>query len=121
MENPEKKKVDEIWKDAVAKEKEGYKEREEFFPDEPTFIFFISTLGMQASIALGDIPNPISDKQEVNLSQAKFFIDTLSIIKEKTVNNLSLEEDNFLDSLLYELKLRFVAKSKDANKGEQKP
>ncbi|MEW6170105.1 MAG: DUF1844 domain-containing protein [Candidatus Omnitrophota bacterium] len=116
MDNPSEKKIDEAWKEAIEKEKQKEKpeDKEGFLPETPDFIFFVSTLAMQASIALGDIPNPATNKQEVDLKQAKFFIDIISLIKEKTVNNLNLEEDNFLDKILYELRVRFVEKSNEA-------
>ncbi|MBU2541173.1 MAG: DUF1844 domain-containing protein [Candidatus Omnitrophica bacterium] len=121
MESPEKKKIDEDWKKTAKEEKaqkpegaEGDDSKDGFLPDEPNFTFFVSTLGMQASIALGDMPNPVTKEQKVDLRQAKFFIDTLTMIKDKTSGNLALEEDNFIDTLLYELKMRFVEKSKGA-------
>lgn len=115
MEDFEKKKVDDSWKEAVDKEKETGIEKEETLPEAPDFAFFVSTLAMQAAIALGDLENPMTNKKEIELRQAKFFIDTLSMVKEKTHGNLSLEEDNYLDSVIYELKMRFVEKLQ--NKG----
>jgi len=115
MEDFDKKKVDDSWKEAVDKEKQGDIKKEEALPEEPDFAFFVSTLAMQAAIALGDLENPMTNKKETELRQAKFFIDTLSMIKEKTHGNLSLEEDNYLDSIIYELKMRFVQKIQ--NKG----
>lgn len=117
MEDFEKKKVDESWKDAAEKEKVPDLNKEEALPEEPDFAFFVSTLAMQAAIALGDLENPLTNQKQIDLRQAKFFIDTLSMIKEKTHGNLSLEEDNYIDSVVYELKMRFVQKSQ--NKGAQ--
>lgn len=115
MEDFEKKKVDDSWKEAVDKEKETGIKKEEALPDEPDFTFFVSTLAMQAAIALGDLENPMTNNKTLELRQAKFFIDTLAMVKEKTRGNLSLEEDNYLDSVIYELKMRFVQKMQ--NKG----
>ncbi len=114
MDNPTEKKVDEAWKEAAEKQKENIDDKDSFLPQTPDFTFFVSTLAMQASIALGDIANPVSNKQETDLNQAKFFIDILSIIKEKTTGNLNSEEDSFLDKIIYELRMRFIEKSKNS-------
>lgn len=80
---------------------------------EASFGLFISSLMMQAVSALGDIENPVTKKKEMNLSHAKFMIDTLVMLQDKTRNNLTKEESDMLDGFLYELRMRFVAKNKD--------
>ena len=107
-----KKRVDESWKDAISKEKGEVKSEQEFTPPEPTFSFFISTLALQASIFLGLIPNPATNKTEKNLDQAKFIIDTLDMLKEKTNNNLQDEEKTLLENTIYELKMQYLSVSK---------
>jgi uncharacterized protein YjaG (DUF416 family) len=87
--------------------------KNDFVPPEPDFNFFITTLALQASIALGTIPNPASNKTEEDLTQAKFLIDTLAMLKEKTKGNLTPEETNLLENLLYELRMQYVAKQKE--------
>ena len=59
-------------------------------------------------IALGLIESPITKKFEKNLRQAKFLIDTLDMIKEKTEGNLSQEEKELLENILSNLKLNYV-------------
>src|SRR4030042_3796667 len=108
----EQKKSDESWKEAVEKEKETLKKEEKFVPPDPDFKFFITTLSLQASIALGQIPNPAINKTEEDLTQAKFLIDTLGMLKEKTKGNLDQEETNLLENLLYELRMIYVNKQK---------
>jgi hypothetical protein len=116
----EKKKVDEAWKQQAEKEK---KDSPEQSPEDPRetpvpeadFNFFITTLAVQASIALGAMPNPTTEEVEVNLTQAKLIIDTLGIIKDKTQGNLNAEEDSLLDNMLYELRMQYLSKTK----GEQ--
>ena len=107
-----KKKVDQDWKENVEKEKAAPKEKSEFVPPVPDFKFFITTLAMQASIALGHMPNPSTDKVEEDLAQAKFLIDTLGMLKEKTSNNLSKEETELLENILYELRVAYLEKGK---------
>lgn len=115
-----KKKVDESWKDEVQKEKEKIKEAGSdaagFDVPEPTFSFFVTTLSVQASISLGFLENPATNKKEENLDQAKFLIDTLIMIQEKTKGNLSDEEKTLLENLLFELRNAYVAKTQGGKK-----
>jgi len=76
------------------------------------FFNYIASLGFQTMIFLGEMPNPITNKAEKNLKQAKFLIDTLVILRDKTKGNLSKEEDDLLNGSIYELQLRYVDLSK---------
>jgi len=107
-----KKNIDESWKEAAEKEKETLKKDGKFIPPEPDFAFFITTLTLQASISLGQVPNPATNQKEEDLSQAKFIIDTLAMLKEKTKNNLSTDETSLLENLLYELRMVYISKQK---------
>lgn len=112
----DRKNIDESYKDAVQKEKESLHDKGQFFPPEPDFSFFVTTLGLQASIFLGVVPNPATNKNEEDMVQAKFVIDTLGVLKDKTGGNLTKEEADLLENILYELRLQYVNKS---NKGQQ--
>jgi hypothetical protein len=107
------KSIDESWKETVAKEKESPKVSEGFAPPEPDFSFFVTTLSLQASIALGKIPNPGTNQKENNPEQAKFIIDTLAMLKEKTKGNLNKDEDGLLENLLYELRMEYISLTKE--------
>lgn len=119
-----KKKVDEGWKENVEKEKgqaqanqnEQAQAKEGFVPPEANFKFFITTLTLQASIALGHMANPSTGKTEKDPVQAKFLIDTLDMLQEKTKGNLTKEETDLLENLLYELRLAYLAKEEDKSK-----
>ncbi len=89
--------------------------KEGFVPPEADFKFFVTTLTLQASIALGHMANPSTGKTEKDPAQAKFLIDTLAMLQEKTKGNLTKEEADLLENLLYELRLAYV------DKGEDKP
>lgn len=56
--------------------------------------------------------NPVTDKLETDLDLARFNIDMLMLLKEKTKNNLDKEEQMFLDQVASDLQLRFVAMTK---------
>ncbi|RUM89865.1 MAG: DUF1844 domain-containing protein [Thermodesulfatator sp.] len=73
-----------------------------------TFSTFILSLNTTALIHLGELPHPETQRKEVNLVLAKHTIDTLDMLKEKTRGNLSPDEERLLESILYELRLRFV-------------
>ena len=104
------KNIDESWKENAREEKEELKQ-DNLTPPEPDFNFFVTTLGLQAGIFLGDILNPVTNQKEENLIQAKFIIDTLGMLKEKTKGNLTTEEANFLENLLYELRMVYISKT----------
>lgn len=78
---------------------------------EPNFSIFVSSLSMQTLIFLGEIDSPITHKKEENLDQARYIIETLAMIKEKTKGNLTGHEANLLDNVLYELKMKYTAKA----------
>ncbi|MDD5568762.1 MAG: DUF1844 domain-containing protein, partial [Candidatus Omnitrophica bacterium] len=61
------------------------------------------------------IPNPATQKTEEDLPQAKFIIDTLGMLQEKTKGNLDKEEAELLESLLYELRTVYLSKDKKLN------
>ncbi|HLK11263.1 MAG TPA: DUF1844 domain-containing protein [Candidatus Binatia bacterium] len=79
-------------------------------PDEPvTFVTFVLGLSTQALLHLGDIESPVSHAVERDLGAAKQVIDILGILREKTRNNLEASEESLLDSILYDLRMRYVA------------
>ena len=103
-----KKKIDESWKEAVEKERDLSEKAGE--PIEASFGLFISGLMMEALVALGDVENPATKKKGFNITQARFIIDTLAMLHDKTKNNLMKEESGMLDAALYDLRMRFVNK-----------
>jgi hypothetical protein len=73
-----------------------------------SFPFLLSTLATPAFIALGQIPNPLTGKVELDQEQARHFIDMLAMLQEKTAGNLTPDEATMLDQILHELRLIFV-------------
>ncbi|OQW47980.1 MAG: hypothetical protein A4S09_14070 [Proteobacteria bacterium SG_bin7] len=59
-------------------------------------------------MALGLAPNPMTNKTEKDVKMAKFNIDLLKILQEKTKSNLSKEEAMLLESMIHDLQLKFV-------------
>ncbi len=60
---------------------------------------------------LGKIPNPMTNKVERDLEQARMSIDLLDMLKARTQGNLSEDESRVLEQVLRELKLNFVDES----------
>ncbi len=72
------------------------------------FSTFVLSLGSSTLIHLGQVEAPGEGGRQRDLPMAKHTIDLLSLLREKTKNNLSQEEDELLESLLYDLRLRYV-------------
>lgn len=86
--------------------KEGQQKEKAAQPiDFSTFIF---SLGSAALIHLGTTPNPITQKMEYDLDHAKQNIDILSVLKEKTVGNLTKDEESLINNLLHSLRMKYV-------------
>jgi hypothetical protein len=79
---------------------------------EPNFGIFLTSLGMQAMIFLGEMPNPANNETKVDIARAKYMIDSISMIKDKTQGNLSAEEQKLIDDILYGLRLKYAEKNK---------
>ncbi len=81
-------------------------------PMPPSFEVIVSTYATQAAVSLGQIQNPITKKTEIDLPQAKFAIDLLQILDEKTKGNRTADEDKFLEDCLYQLRMVYISKSR---------
>ncbi|MFA7463358.1 MAG: DUF1844 domain-containing protein [Anaerovoracaceae bacterium] len=86
-------------------------DRREQRPVKIDFEGFIFSLYTSAMLHFGDMPDPITGKREKNLNAAKQMIDIMGMLEEKTRGNLTKEEENTLEALLYELRMRFVKES----------
>jgi uncharacterized protein DUF1844 len=75
----------------------------------PSFFDLVAVLAEPVPIYLGDAVLP--DGQEAtNLEMARFHIDLLAILRQKTAGNLTAQEADFLEDLLYRLRVRYVQK-----------
>ena len=140
------KHVDESWKEQASLEKDILAEESvqqtapgQISPNDPTdqaqglegdvqqgqaveinFLNYITSLGFQAMIFMGEIPNPATKEIDKNLEQAKFLIDTLSMLKEKTEGNLTEQEKILLENSVYELQMKYVQASGEKESTEEK-
>lgn len=124
MTEPEEKKiiVDEDWKTQVEREKE--EAAQEPAPQQPAasesqpeasklppanLTTLATTLMTQALASLGQLPNPVTGKPDVDLDLAKHMIDTIDVVYQKTDGNRTDEETQLYDSLLHQLRMAYVA------------
>ncbi|MCG8529691.1 MAG: DUF1844 domain-containing protein [Desulfovibrionales bacterium] len=79
---------------------------------EVTFSTFILSIGSSALVQLGEVPDPETGQSMENLLAAKHSIDILSMLQEKTKTCLEPDEKQLLDTLLYDLRMKYVVKTK---------
>ncbi len=77
------------------------------------FSTFVLSLGSTAMVNLGQVPAPGSEEPHKDLDAAKQMIDIIGLLQEKTKGNLTEPEQQLIDSLLYDLRVKFV----DAQQG----
>ncbi len=76
------------------------------------FSGLILSLSHAAMMHLGQIPEPTSGQQQMDLGLARHTIDTIAMLKDKTSGNLSPDEQGLIDNVLTELRLAYVHLSK---------
>lgn len=115
--------IDESWKEQAQREKEVLvaKEKEEKDKqaaeeqdgDGPlppgTFAALVSMLTTQALFALGLIRVRGEEERGPDLEMARYNIDMLEMLSEKTKGNLTPEEQKMLKSTLSDLRMGFVS------------
>lgn len=82
-------------------------------PPPASIMLLVTTLATQAMGAMGLMPDEQGEKLPVNLDFARHFIDMLSVLEEKTKGNLSDDEKVYLTDALHQLRMAFVAVSKN--------
>jgi len=126
QEGKEQVRADEEWKKQVAEEKERLREQEKAAAGggqgakpgempEANFQVFLAGLYTQTLMALGQMENPVTGKKSASLPEARYLIDTIEVLREKTKGNLDEQEAKYMENLLYDLQMRYVdeAKNKD--------
>ncbi len=86
-------------------------------PFQIDFSTFIMSLTSSAFYHLGDIADPETGRTETNLPAVHQTIDMLTMLREKTQGNLNAEENKLLEQLVYELQMKYVAKTKAGGAG----
>lgn len=85
------------------------------------FLHVVSLFKTAAYQHMGKLKNPVTDKIERDLEQARFSIDILDMLLAKTRGNLDDEERRYLERVIRELKLNYVDEvEKDRKAAESK-
>ncbi|MBN9401003.1 MAG: DUF1844 domain-containing protein ['Candidatus Kapabacteria' thiocyanatum] len=79
---------------------------------QPSFLTVVQMFQLEGMVALGKMLNPATNQITKNLDHAKYVIDILDILAEKTSGNLTDDEKKFLDHTVSTLKLNFLEESK---------
>lgn len=90
---------------------EGFAGGTPFMP-KVTFTTFTMSLASSALVHLGEVPDPDSGETGNDLLMAKHTIDILTMLESKTRDNLDEAEERLLKALLYELRMKYVLKTK---------
>ncbi len=72
------------------------------------FSTFVYSLNAQALFYLGKLPNPMTGKYEKDLKTARYLIDTIDMLFNKTKGNLDENESKLITNILYDLKMFYV-------------
>jgi hypothetical protein len=97
----------------MSQEEQGQQE------SEISFAAFVLSLAHTTAVHFGDVPDPISgEKGEANLPAAHQMIDILALLERKTRGNLTAEERQLLDQILYELRMRYTEASRASGGGD---
>ena len=83
--------------------------------DRLTFSTFILSLSTSVLVNLGELPDPLKNENDVNLPLAKQTIGLIEMLMEKTKGNLTEDEDRLIDSMLYDLRMKYVEAAKNKN------
>jgi hypothetical protein len=85
------------------------------------FVNFVLSLAHTTAVHLGDVPDPAGGHDGQDLPAAHQMIDILALLEEKTRGNLTAEERQLVEQLLYELRMRFVEVSVASAGGVARP
>jgi len=125
---PQEKKIiiDEDWKSQVEAEREAAAQQPQGETAEPqadaegampedvplppaTLEVLVGSLATQAMVALGILPNPMTNQPTPMMHQAKHLIDMLAVVQEKTTGNRTDAESALLDDTVHQLRMAFVS------------
>jgi hypothetical protein len=96
--------------DAAA---EGQAERPQ--PEGSLFGFFVTNLYESALHTLGFSMRPDTPPQKPDLQGARYFVEVLQVIEEKTRGNLTPAEQRLLKEVLYDLRMKYVGLSRQGS------
>ena len=87
--------------------------------DESRFLQLLAMFQIGAMQQMGKRPNPLTNEIERDLQQARASIDVLEMLERKTKGNLSEIEKEFIEKILFELRINYVDEADRAAKEEK--
>ena len=78
--------------------------------EERLFLYLVSTFKTSAIVALGEMENPVTNKKDLNLEQASYYIDLLDMLQSKASGNMSEYEEQMLINTVSELRMELIRK-----------
>jgi len=71
---------------------------------------FVLSIAAGAYVQLGIVEDPLDNTKKIDLELAKTSIELLKMLKEKTKNNLSAEEEELINSVILDLDEKYKSK-----------
>ena len=103
--------------DEAGDDEEGADSELASSPTDPAFVRLVMTLSNQAGLFLGLLVDPLNPAGSVDLPTAKTFVDMLVSLAAKTRGRLNEEEAQLLESVLYELRMAYVERTRRPQRG----
>ena len=118
--------VDEDWKTQIEAERESLKAEAESSGAEEegsgatespspakmppaSLEMLVTSLATEAMLAMGAVPNPATGETSTNPESARYAIDLLEVLQEKTKGNVSPAEETMFRDVLHQLRMLFVS------------
>lgn len=79
---------------------------------EMSFATFMVGLSTQALVHLGEMPDPQSGQPAEDLLAAEQLIDLIAMLQDKTRGNLDEGETQLVQSILFELRMKYVGRAR---------
>ena len=80
--------------------------------DEMLLLQLVAMFQYAAMQQMGKVPNPVTGQIERDLAQARMSIDMIEMLQTRTQTGRSARESEFLDKVLFELRMNYVDESK---------
>ena len=76
--------------------------------EERLFLYLVNTFKTSAMVALGKMENPMTNKIQINLQQASYYVDLLDMLQSKAKGNMSQYEEQMLINTVSELNMEII-------------
>lgn len=77
-----------------------------------SFSVLTMSIASSAALSMGITPDPQTGKQNVDANLAKFNIDLLLCLQQKTKGNLTPDESKLIDAIIQDLQMKFITLKK---------